>query len=159
MERLDGTVGRELRRLGPGGDAPGMAEIVRVWQDVVGEAVARHAWPARLARDRTLHVAAASSTWAFELGRLAPDILERLRGALGNDAPAALRFAPGLLPGPAADPAEAVRAPLQPSPEEVALAAALTAEIADDELRALVARAAAASLARGRADPPSGRGF
>jgi hypothetical protein len=39
-----------------------------------------------------------------------------------------------------------------PAARERAEAAALTAAIADDELRELVARAAAASLARARAD-------
>ncbi len=159
MDRLDGAVGRELRRFGPAGDAPGMAEIVRVWPAAVGDVVCRNAWPARLARDGTLHVTASSSTWAFELGRLAGEILEQLRDALGEGAPAALRFAPGPLPEPAADPARATREPVRPTPEETELAAALTAEIGDDELRALVARAISASLARGRSRPPSSRAF
>lgn len=159
MDRLDGAVDRELRRFGPAGDAPGMAAIVRVWPAAVGDSVCRNAWPARLARDGTLHVSASSSTWAFELGRLAGEILEQLRGALGEGAPAALRFAPGPLPEPAADPARATHPPSRPTPEEVELAAALTAEIGDDELRALVARAVSASLARARAGSPSGHDF
>ncbi len=159
MDRLDGAVDRELRRFGPAGDAPGMAAIVRVWPAAVGDTVCRNAWPARLARDGTLHVSAASSTWAFELGRLAGEILVQLREALGEGAPATLRFAPGPLPEPAADPARTPRTAARPTPEEVELAAALTAEIGDDELRALVARAVSASLARGRAGSPSDRDF
>jgi hypothetical protein len=159
IDRLDRTVGRELRRLGPAGDAPGMAEIVRAWPTAVGETVVRHAWPARLARDGTLHVTASSSTWAFELGRLAADILERLRAELGEGAPAALRFTAGALPEPAADAAALAPKPVRPAPEEIELGAALAAGIGDEELRALVARAAAASLARGRERRSSGRGF
>jgi hypothetical protein len=122
----------------------------------VGETVARNAWPARLARDGTLHVNASSSTWAFELGRLAAAILEQLGAKLGDGAPPALKFVPGPLPEPAAPTAEeASAAPLVVGPEERLEGAALAAAIEDDELRELVARAAAASLARAR----SGRRF
>ena len=69
-----------------------MVGIVRAWPDAVGETVARNAWPARLARDGTLHVNTASSTWAFELGRLVTTILEQLRSELGETTPPALRF-------------------------------------------------------------------
>ena len=69
MEKLDAGVRRELDRFGPiEGDT---AAIVRVWPQAVGETVARNAWPARISRDGTLLVHTASSTWAFELGRLA----------------------------------------------------------------------------------------
>ena len=114
MDRLDEAVDRELRRFGPAGDAPGMAEIVRVWPAAVGDTVCRNAWPARLARDGTLHVSASSSTWAFELGRLAGEILEQL-AALWAKAPARCRRRG--LPEPA-DPA-AGRLPARPTPEEV----------------------------------------
>ena len=99
MDRLDRQVRRELGRFGPmDGD---MTAIVRVWPAAVGETVARNACPARLARDGTLHVNTASATWAFELGSLAPTILEQLRHELGEAAPPALRFAPGPIPEPA----------------------------------------------------------
>jgi hypothetical protein len=87
--------------------------------------------------------------WAFELGGLAPKILERLRDAVGGQAPAALRFAPGHLPeappGPAATPHRPVP---KTSPEVAARAATLAAGIADDELRERVARAAELSFSR-----------
>ena len=73
MERLDSEVRRELERFGPiEGDT---AAIARAWPDAVGETVARNAWPSRLSRDATLLVHTSSSTWAFELGRLAETIL------------------------------------------------------------------------------------
>jgi len=62
MERIGNEVRRELGRFGSAGQ---MADLVAAWPGAVGETVAANAWPARLARDGTLHVAAASSTWAF----------------------------------------------------------------------------------------------
>ena len=96
MERLDAEVRRELGRFGPiEGDT---AAIVRAWPHAVGATVARNAWPARIARDGTLLVHTASSTWAFELGRLAETILSQLREQLGAGTPRALKFAAGPLP-------------------------------------------------------------
>ena len=163
MDRLDQQIRKELRRFGPVGaaaDASGMVAIVRAWPAAVGETVARNAWPARLTRDGTLHVHASSATWAFELGRMAAEILERLRAEAGADAPPTLRFAPGPIPEPAAEPAER-RAPPPPAiaAEDRAGAAEIAASIEDQELRETVARAAAASLARTRSGACSDRGF
>jgi hypothetical protein len=146
MERIGDDVSRELRRFGP---ASGMAEVVDAWPGATGDAIARNAWPARISRDGTLHVATSSSAWAFELAQLAPTLLGRLREALGEAAPGALRFAPGRLPDRSRTTSEqpAARA-VEPGPEERALAAALASPIEDETLRDLVARAAAASLAR-----------
>jgi hypothetical protein len=151
MDRLDRQIRRELGRIGPmDGD---MTAIVRVWPAAVGETVARNACPARLARDGTLHVNTASATWAFELGSLAPTILEQLRNELGEAAPPQLRFAPGPIPEPLAEGSEqGAASPLEIAPEDRAEAARLAATIEDDELREVVARAAAAGLARARSD-------
>ena len=158
MERLDAEVRRELSRFGPA--EGGTAAIARAWPRAVGETIARNAWPARVARDGTLHVATVSSTWAFELGRLADSILEQLRAELGTASPPALSFAPGPVPDPPADrAARAAAAGVRSTPEEAGTAAALAAGIEDEELRRLVARAAAASLARGRRDTADDRGF
>lgn len=133
-----------------------MADVVAAWPDVAGQAIARNAWPARLSRDGTLHVHTSSSAWSFELSHLAPDLLTRLREKLGESAPKALRFAPGPLPENELErpPDERSIQPREPLPEERELAAALAAGIADEALRDLVARAAAASLAKGRSDRP-----
>jgi hypothetical protein len=146
IDRIGEEVRRELARFAPGA---GMAEIVAAWPGAVGETIARHAWPARLGRDGTLYVATDSSVWAFELGQLAPTVLDRLRSALSEGAPTTLRFAPGRLPEPPR-PAEAVptTSPVRVGERERALAGRLAAGIDDEELRRLVARAAAASLAR-----------
>lgn len=145
-QQIAGQVRRELARFGA---ADGMADIVGAWPELVGEEVARNAWPARIARDGTLHVHTSSSAWAFELGQLGPTILERLRETLPKTAPPALRFAVGNLPEPELTTAERAgpEAP-RPGPKERAAAAELTASLTDPELRDLVARAAAASLAK-----------
>ena len=95
MERIGGDVKRELSRFGTAGP---MTDLVAAWPAAVGETVAANAWPARLARDGTLHVNAASSTWAFELQQLEGEIAGRLREAVPESAPARLRFAAGPLP-------------------------------------------------------------
>ena len=152
MDRIGGEVRHELARFGP---VHTTARILDVWAEVVGPAVARNAWPARVARDGTLHVATSSSAWAFELAQLTPRILERLREALGDDAPATLRFAPGRVPEPPAPaPEERPRPPAKPGAAERAKAAALASEIEDEELRRTVSRAVAAALARRRYDRP-----
>lgn len=153
MERVARGVERELGRFGPAGT---IAAVVEAWPAAVGPAVARNAWPARIGREGTLYVSTSSAAWAFELGQLAPDVLGRLRESLGEAAPSGLRFAVGPLPEPSGDKAApAARARPSPGPAERELAAALTAGLADEELRELVARAAAASLARAAAS----RGF
>ena len=145
-------VRRELSRFGP---AAGMAEVLSAWPAAVGEGIARNAWPARIGRDGTLHVAVTSSAWAFELGAHAPEILGRLRDALGEDAPPALRFTPGRVPETAPeDAAQAPAAVPTPTAGELAAAAEAAEAIEDPELRELVRRAAAASLATTRDDHP-----
>jgi hypothetical protein len=144
-QRIGEQLRRELGRFGPSG---GMAEIVDAWPAAVGDSIARNAWPARVARDGTLHVNTSSSAWAFELGLLEAEIRGRLTGALGPDAPKAMRFAPGRLPEPAAEaPAAAPRTPPTPTEAERIEAERLAAPIEDENLRELVAKAAAASLA------------
>lgn len=151
IERIGENVKRELGRFGP---AAGMADLVTAWSDAVGEQIARNAWPARIARDGTLHVATSSSAWAFELAQLEATLRERLTAALG-DAPPRLRFAPGRLPELSAEPSRGRRTrPPAPSAEVRAEAERLTAEITDTELRKLVAKAASASLARAVSDRP-----
>ncbi len=145
-ERIGDEVQRELGRFGP---AEGMTEIVRVWPAVMGEQIARNAWPARISRDGKLHVATSSSAWAFELAQLEPKLLERLREALGDVAPLGLRFAPGKLPEPSPeDDADASKGLREPTAEERELAAAMASGIEDETLRKIVAKAVAASLAR-----------
>lgn len=158
MDRVGKEVRHEFGRFAPVDG--GIGTITRVWAAAVGETVARNAWPARLTRDGTLHVSTASATWAFELGRLAATILEQLRPALGEATPPALRFAPGPLPDAGVEAPEklATTAPRIDS-EHRAEAAMIAAGIEDEELRELVARAAAASLAGASAATPADHSF
>jgi hypothetical protein len=146
VKKISSDVAGELGRFGP---VAGMTRIVEAWPGAVGPTIARNAWPARLARDGTLHVATSSASWAFELAQLEPEVLKRLRAATGKDAPAKLRFAVGKLPelGPEDD-ARRDRRVVAPGPEELARAAELAAGIGDEELRKVVAKAAAQSLSR-----------
>jgi len=158
MDRIGSEVERELAR-GGSRDALPLAAVTSVWPAAVGETVARQAWPLRIGRDGTLHVATSSATWAFELDRLAADILGRLAIRLeAGQSPARLRFAVGPIPEPAIPAEDAPATPSStpiPTPEEVVAAEAAAAAIDDPDLRELVARAAKASLAKAR----SGRHF
>ena len=141
MEHLGNAVGRELGRFGP---AAGMAPIVEAWPAAVGVEIARNAWPARLARDGTLHVHTKDSIWAFELKSRA----EEIRSRLGEHAPPRLAFAPGPIPEPVETAREDVSPrSLEPTPEHVAEADSLARVIRDEDLRKVVAKAAALSLA------------
>ena len=121
-----------------------MAELVERWPGAVGEAIARNAWPARIARDGTVHVNTADSIWSFELGQRAGEIAERLGVAK-------LRFAPGPLPEP--DEERQVEA-LEPTAEEEERARALASRIEDEKVRESVQKAVRLSLARERRDRP-----
>ena len=135
MDRLDREIRQELSRFGPQG---GMPELLAAWPDAVGPMVAANAWPARITRDGTLYVNTSSSTWAFELGQLAPAILGQLHQALGKDAPKALKFVPGHLP--------------EPTEEALQTAVSIAAEIEDENLRKLVEKAVALGLSRSPSD-------
>jgi hypothetical protein len=143
MDRIGETVRSELGRFGT---AAPMADLVALWPQVVGDAVAANAWPARLSRDGTLLVYTSSSAWAFELGHLESEI----RGRLGELAPARLKFAPGPLPEAAPSSSEDTHEPPpEPSEEQVEQAREWTTAIGSEELRKTVEKAARASLARG----------
>ena len=145
IERLGGEVKRELARFGGAGS---MTELVGAWPTAVGETVAANAWPARLARDGTLHVNAASSTWAFELQQLEGEIAGRLREAVPEAAPARLRFTPGPLPElPAPSSEDPKRPPPEPTLEQAREAHEWAAAIDSEDLRKSVEKAARMSLA------------
>jgi hypothetical protein len=133
---------RELSRFGA---QTGLADLVERWSEVVGDGIARNAWPARIARDGTLHVATADSIWAFELGHRAPEIAQRLGVAK-------VRFAPGPLPSEATviETAE----PVRPTAEHEKQAAEIASSISDERLRESVQKAMGLSLARTAKEPP-----
>jgi hypothetical protein len=137
VKQLGKDFKRELERFGP---EAGMSELVEAWPAAVGATIARNAWPARISRDGTLHVNTADSVWAFELTTRAGEIAERL------GAPR-IRFAAGPLPEPSVEASEqGAKRPLEPSAESLAGGDRLAAAIEDENLRKVVARAAALSL-------------
>jgi predicted nucleic acid-binding Zn ribbon protein len=157
MERIGREVEETLSRTGAR-QAPALARITSAWPRAVGDSIARNAWPLRLARDGTLHVATSSSTWACELERLASDIAVKLEAALGADAPPRLRFRVGPIPesgAPSQEEAPGAREASTVTPEATAAADAAAAELADPELREKVKKAVEASLSRRASD----RGF
>jgi predicted nucleic acid-binding Zn ribbon protein len=143
LEPLGDELKRELSRFGPQG---AIGETVAAWPAAVGPEIARNAWPARFQRDGTLLVHARDSIWAFELTQRAQEIANRLSVE-------AVRFVPGPVPEaqPEDSPATAT-AVASPSLEHRRKAAELAADIADENLRKLVAKAAELSLARASAD-------
>ncbi len=140
MDPLGPEIRSELSRFGP---QAGMAELMERWPEVVGEGIARNAWPARIAKDGTVHVNTADSVWAFELGHRAAEIAEKL------EVPK-VRFAAGPLP-PADD--VPVSNPVVVTPEDDERAAAIASSISDEKLRESVQKAVSLGLARGRGNP------
>ena len=65
MERIGDDVRGALKRVGVP-DAGALAAVTRAWPAAVGPAIARSAWPRRIGRDGTLHVAVESAVWAPE---------------------------------------------------------------------------------------------
>jgi hypothetical protein len=142
MEPLGPDIRSELARYGP---QAGMAELVERWPAAVGPAIARNAWPARIARDGTVHVNTADSVWAFELGQKAAEIAGKLEVEK-------LRFTAG--PLPEADEEAAVSSPPETTPQDEERARAIASSISDEKLRESVQKAVSLSLARGREDSP-----
>ncbi|HVC86374.1 MAG TPA: DciA family protein [Gaiellaceae bacterium] len=141
MDRLGSRIRSELSRFGP---QAGLADLVERWPAAVGDGIARNAWPARIARDGTVHVATADSVWSFELGQRAAEIAEKLGVPK-------VRFAPGPLPEP--DP-ELSANPIDVTPEDAERARAIASLIDDETLRESVQKAVSFGLARGRGTRP-----
>ena len=85
MERLADAVRGELVALRRAGRRS--AALADAWPAAVGEQIARNAWPARIARDGTLHVNTSSSAWAFELAQLEAAIREKLGDSGAGEGP------------------------------------------------------------------------
>jgi hypothetical protein len=141
LDPLGRQIRSELSRFGP---QAGVAELVERWPQIVGDGIARNAWPARIARDGTVHVNTADSVWSFELGHRAAEIAEKLGVPK-------VRFAPGPLPEPDVEPVEN---PVEVTPEDDERARAIASTIDDEKLRESVQKAVSLSLARGRGNPP-----
>jgi len=69
----------------------GLAAVQTVWAELVGPAVAAVTAPSAERRG-ALVVRCESAVWAQELEMMGPQLLAKLRGRLGEQAPRALRF-------------------------------------------------------------------
>ena len=153
MERLEGSLRGALRGAGVP-DAGALADVTSAsGPRPSGDAIARAAWPQRIARDGTLLVAATSATLGV---RARPARRRDPRAssprAVGTGAPTAIRFSPGPVPSPprAAPPSAAPRRHRRSTPRPATLAAELTAR---DERRG----AARNDRPRRRREPRQGR--
>ncbi len=117
------------------------ARIITDWRAIVGASVAERSAPERLLRGRaaqgvggesggTLRLRVAG-VWALEFQHMAPALIARINGYFGYPAVARIQFIQA--PLPAAKRAPTPPAPLTPAAE--ARLAAMTANIADPELR------------------------
>lgn len=165
---VDACLGEALAKQGFAG-----ADIVLNWPDIVGEALARRSRPARIAWPRkpserkpqernatgrkaawrseppepaTLHVRV-ESAFALELQHLAPVVIERVNAYYGWACVGRIRLEQGPV-GRAAPGAARGRAP---SEAAVAAAEQAVADVADEGLRAALARLGAAVIDRERA--------
>ncbi len=94
-QQLGGAIQELLARL----DADGHFEIVRlvrVWPEVAGETIARRTEVAGL-KFHTAVVKVSGAMWIQELTLMKPQILSRLRDALGGDVIRDVRFVQGRL--------------------------------------------------------------
>ena len=115
----------------------------RDWEAAVGSRIAARAHPVRLDRG-VLTVRAATATWAQELSLLSDAILFQLRGR--GVVVESLRFRVGPVDAPERPPS---RSEVRTTPPEVPLppaVGAVVAQVADPELRDIIAHAAARNL-------------
>jgi predicted nucleic acid-binding Zn ribbon protein len=143
---------RFRRRAGrPGAAAARVGAAAAAWPKVVGAPVAAHSVPVRRSRAGMLTVACSSAAWAQELTARREELVRRLAERCPEAEVTGLRFAvadQAFAEGPAPEAAPA--APPTPTALQRAEGERAAAGVDDPALRALVARAAAASAARER---------
>jgi len=149
-EALEGL----LARAGDARLAPHQPPIaVREWRRIVGLRIAEKTQPVSLDKG-VLTIRTTTSAWAHELQMLAPELLQRLQGA--GVSVRQLRFRVGPLQSTSLADRPPERRIARQVPAPVALGAALLsqlADVADDELRAMMQKAASANLAWQRNAP------
>lgn len=91
--RVGGAIRRVLDELGHHGSSASI-RIAACWEEAVGPEIASHCRPSAL-RGTVLEISVDTSVWSQHLQMRREEILEGLRGALGADAPADLRFRVG----------------------------------------------------------------
>jgi predicted nucleic acid-binding Zn ribbon protein len=95
LQQIGGTLQGLLAQL----DSDGHFEIVRIvrlWPEIVGETIARRTEIVGL-KFHTAVIKVSGAMWIQELNLMKPQMLTRIREALGNDAVRDLRFVQGRL--------------------------------------------------------------
>ncbi len=111
--------------------APGTAQVLADWAQIVGPALAAVTFPRRLSAG-TLTIAC-SGPIAMELQHLSQELIARINTALGSRVVTALRFLQIGLTDPLPAPSPPIR------PEVAARAESVVEEVADEQLRAALA--------------------
>jgi hypothetical protein len=158
---------RRRREPRPAGDllrrwqrAPGsgdhLAALRAAWPTAAGPVAARQSTPLRRSRAGVVTIGCASAAWAQELAARSDVLLPRLARAVPGVSVVVLRFAVAdhALPP---EPTPAPSAPPRPTAAEREAARRVGAGVERSDLRALIERAAAASLARERTKMPAKR--
>jgi len=121
------------------------------WTQAVGERVAKHSEPDRLANG-LLTVRVDSSTWTSELTHMKPKVLALIQKASPGSNIRDLRFVQGSLRSKIDPPGEKKRTEKLPPPlpEEVEKASHMVAAVTDPELRAVLFKLSQTLLIRRR---------
>jgi hypothetical protein len=117
--------------------------LASVWQEALGEEVARHSQPRALRAGRVI-AAASSSVWAQTLQLLSADLIPRLNAALGEELVREMVFRPagwdpgGGAHGPRALGGEALSGRPQPPPVDKARRRRAGRRLSEEEERTLI---------------------
>ncbi|MBI5287113.1 MAG: DUF721 domain-containing protein [Deltaproteobacteria bacterium] len=112
--------------------------IARVWQEVVGESIARRMQPSCLV-GKTLHVTVSSSAWMEELKYLKADIIERINMRLNERVVEEMAMKVGSVGGKNTT-SKPLLNPPSLSQEERKVIGQLVSPLKDEELKEIVTR-------------------
>ena len=90
MTHIGSILGRSLMSCRSGGDAE-MMKIWDIWNDAVGESIAKNSRPASF-KGHLLVVHVSSSSWLYHLNFMKKDLMDKLNKALGSDRVRELSF-------------------------------------------------------------------
>jgi predicted nucleic acid-binding Zn ribbon protein len=92
---IGGVLDGLLKQLRPEAE-DGMLRIWRIWEETVGDEIARNARPAAV-KGSTLLVHVSSSTWVHQLQFLKRDLISRLNAGLGQNRVEDIKFKVGAM--------------------------------------------------------------
>lgn len=95
MMHIGSILNQSLKACRSGGDGE-MMRIWDIWDNAVGDAVAKNSRPASF-KGHLLLVHVSSSSWLYHLNFLKKDLMEKLNQALGSDMVRELNFKIGTL--------------------------------------------------------------